>query len=241
MTRKRIPSGIDGLDGMIEGGFIEGQILLLAGNAGAGKTTFLTQFIYNGAVRYNECGMFVSFEEPKDLLFENMQRYGWDLQSLEKRNKAVFLEYPTQDIEHFLSHENIIRDTIEENNIKRVAIDTITSYALIYETEYKRRQEVARLLNKLRKWGCTIMMSSESYISEREYKIRFGMDSLCDGLIYLYNIREAENRIRALEVMKLRGTNHAQRMVPLRFTEKGLVVYPNEHVFEGGKIYRRKE
>lgn len=232
MARRRINSGIEGLNEMVEGGFLEEQILLLAGDAGAGKTTFASQFIYEGAVNNAENGMFISFEEPKQLIFENMLRYGWDFEKAENEGKVVFLEYPTQDVEHFLSHESIIRDSIEENNIKRVAIDTITAFALIYETEYKRRQEVARLLNKLRKWGCTIMLTSESRTMDQEYYVRFGLDSLCDGLLYLYNIREVDVRIRALEVMKLRGTQHMQRMVPMRFTKKGLVVFPDEHVFK---------
>jgi len=232
MARKRIKSGIDGLDGMIEGGFIEGQILLLAGDAGAGKTTLASQFIYSGAEKHNEVGLFISFEETKELIYENMRRYGWDLAGLERENKVAFLEYPTQDVDHFLSQESIIRDTIDEYKIKRVAIDTITSFALIYETEYKRRQEVAKLLNKLRKWGCTIMLTSESRAFNTEYQVRFGLDSLCDGLVYLYNIREGDVRVRALEVMKLRGTRHVQRMVPMRFTDSGMKLYPDEHVFK---------
>ncbi len=231
MARKRICSGIKGLDEMIENGFLEGQIILLAGDAGAGKTTFASQFIYNGAMQHDQNGMLISFEEPKKLIYENMKRYGWDFEKAEKEDKVMFLEYPTQDVEHFLSHENIIRDSIEENNIKRVAIDTITAFALIYETEYKRRQEVARLLNKLRKWGCTILLTSESRAMDEEYHVRFGLDSLADGLIYLYNIRKLEVRVRALEVMKLRGTKHMQRMVPMKFAKNGLVVFPEEHVF----------
>jgi len=232
MARRRIKSGISGLDEMIEGGFLEGHILLVAGDAGSGKTTFASQFIYEGAASYGENGMFISFEEPKDMIFENMKRFSWDFARLEKENKIVFLEYPTQDVEHFLSHESIIRDTIEENKIKRVAIDTITAFALLYETEYKRRQEVARLLAKLRKWGCTIMLTSESRTMDEEYHVRFGLDSLSDGLIYLYNIREMEVRVRGLEVMKLRGTRHVQRIVPMKFADKGIKLYPEEHVFQ---------
>jgi circadian clock protein KaiC len=49
MSENRVPTGIDGLDPLIEGGFPRGSLVLLAGNPGTGKTIFSMQFLYNGA------------------------------------------------------------------------------------------------------------------------------------------------------------------------------------------------
>ena len=45
---QRIPSGIPGFDQIVGGGLIRDRVYLLAGPAGAGKTIFSTQFLYNG-------------------------------------------------------------------------------------------------------------------------------------------------------------------------------------------------
>ena len=45
---ERVPTGIDGLDPLIEGGFPKGSLVLLAGNPGTGKTIFSMQFLYRG-------------------------------------------------------------------------------------------------------------------------------------------------------------------------------------------------
>jgi len=45
----RMPTGIPGLDNMMEGGLPKPSLILLAGDAGAGKTTFCTQFLCKGA------------------------------------------------------------------------------------------------------------------------------------------------------------------------------------------------
>ena len=48
----RVPTGIPGLDELIQGGFLEGATILVSGGAGTGKTIFATQYIYNGAAQY---------------------------------------------------------------------------------------------------------------------------------------------------------------------------------------------
>jgi len=56
----RTPSGITNLDKLIEGGFPKGRSILVAGGAGSGKTIFSLQFLYSGAVLYDEPGIYVS-------------------------------------------------------------------------------------------------------------------------------------------------------------------------------------
>jgi len=57
------PTGIKGLDEILNGGLPKGRPTLLAGNAGSGKTMAAMEFIVKGAVEYDEPGVFMSFEE----------------------------------------------------------------------------------------------------------------------------------------------------------------------------------
>ncbi|HIP74098.1 MAG TPA: ATPase, partial [Euryarchaeota archaeon] len=54
---RRVPTGIPGLDNLIQGGFPSGSTILLSGGAGTGKTIFALQYIYSGAALYNEPGV----------------------------------------------------------------------------------------------------------------------------------------------------------------------------------------
>lgn len=65
MKGDRVPTGIEGLDPSIEGGFPRGSLILLAGNPGTGKTVFGAQFLYRGASVYGEPGVYVSFAESR--------------------------------------------------------------------------------------------------------------------------------------------------------------------------------
>ncbi|MEM3399423.1 MAG: ATPase domain-containing protein [Candidatus Micrarchaeia archaeon] len=229
---ERVKTGIPGLDEIISGGFKRGSIITITGDSGCGKTTFAMQFIWAGITRYNEPGLYVSFEEERDYLFDNLKGYGWNLHELEKQKKLLFYEYPPQEVDRFVNQETLIKDAIDEHGVRRVAIDSVTSLALLYETEHRRREELVRLLGKLRRWNCTIVMTSESTTKAGQPRARFGVETLTDGLIYLYNLRKGNVRQRALEVIKLRGTNFEQRICPMRFTEKGIAIYPNEQVYE---------
>ncbi|MBW2971185.1 hypothetical protein KY320_03425 [Candidatus Woesearchaeota archaeon] len=94
---KRVPTGIHNFDKLIGGGLREKSINLVAGPAGAGKTIFAIQFLVNGIEKFKEPGMYITFEERKDRLYQDMLDFGWDLAKYEKEGKFVFLKYkPTQ-------------------------------------------------------------------------------------------------------------------------------------------------
>jgi len=70
-----MPTGIPGLDNMMEGGLPRPSLILLAGDAGAGKTTFCTQFLCKGADLGEHGLCLLTFGGPPDLLFNYASSY----------------------------------------------------------------------------------------------------------------------------------------------------------------------
>jgi len=66
LSKGQVPTGVDGLDQLIEGGFQRGSLILLAGNTGTGKTVFGAKFLCKG-VDLGETGVYVSFAEDSVL------------------------------------------------------------------------------------------------------------------------------------------------------------------------------
>ena len=87
-----MPTGIDGLDKMLEGGIPKGSTVLLVGGPGTGKTILSIQFLIKGIEKYSEKGIFVCLQEKKNSLYRAMQRFSWDLPRLEKEGKFSFLD-----------------------------------------------------------------------------------------------------------------------------------------------------
>jgi len=92
MNDGRVPTGINGLDPLIEGGFPEGSLILLAGNPGTGKTVFSMNFLFKGAKDYGENGIYVSFAESEDTILCNMSKlFERDLKKRKRMEKSKFL------------------------------------------------------------------------------------------------------------------------------------------------------
>src|SRR6266568_2677443 len=76
---ERAQTGIASLDKIIEGGLARGDTIIVAGQPGTGKTTLGLQFLYHGAVRCGENGVYASVIESGEKLKRNARRFGWDL------------------------------------------------------------------------------------------------------------------------------------------------------------------
>jgi KaiC/GvpD/RAD55 family RecA-like ATPase len=91
-TNKRCPTGIPGLDCLLEGGFPRQRSILLSGSSGSGKTTFAVQFLYKGITDYNEPGVLICLEQDPKELKVDMLDYGFDLQKEEKAGKLIIID-----------------------------------------------------------------------------------------------------------------------------------------------------
>src|SRR5260370_7746065 len=84
---ERVQTGVASLDKIIEGGLARGDTIIVAGQPGTGKTTLGLQFLYHGAVRCGESGVYASVIESGEKLKRNARRFGWDLDRLHKQGK----------------------------------------------------------------------------------------------------------------------------------------------------------
>jgi KaiC/GvpD/RAD55 family RecA-like ATPase len=225
-------SGIPGLDELINGGFEKESTTLVMGDAGCGKTTFLSQFLYNGAVKYGEPSVLLSFEEPSTSIIRHMRKYGMDFASLEKKGMFSSINYRPHEVKKLVDEGGgLIWDTISSIGAKRLAIDSLTSYAMLFESLYQAREAELLLFELLRKWRCTTLLSAEG-INTDKMRITTGMEYLSDGVILLHHPRYQSGRYRAIEILKMRGCKHSEKLCPYEFLEgEGIRVHPGETIF----------
>ncbi|MCK4521826.1 MAG: AAA family ATPase [Nanoarchaeota archaeon] len=223
----RVSTGVPGLDPLVKGGFVRDSINLIAGGTGTGKTIFAIQFLVDG-IKHNEPGVYITFEEKKEKVYENMLEFGWDLEKYEKQGKFVFLEYTPEQVRKILTEGGgTVEYMIEKIKAKRLVIDSITSFCMLYEDALTQKEAALDLFNLINKWNCTGLMTSRD-ISAEESIISAAMEFEVDSIILLYHVRNKGIRTRALEILKMRGTKIPEKTVALDINKKGIVINPRK-------------
>jgi len=220
----RIPSGIEGLDKLIEGGFQKNSTNLVVGDSGSGKTIFAVQFLVEGLKKGESC-LYVTFEEKKEEFFLNMADFNWDLEEYEKKKKFFFLEYSPEKVRNMIEEGGgEIENIILKHKISRIVIDSITSFALLFEDELQKREFALALFDIIRKWDCTSLLTLEENPLHRKGGASTSIQFEADSIILIYFVRRKGERKRFLEILKMRGTKHSTAIHSLEITEKGFVV-----------------
>ncbi len=228
---ERVPTGIPGLDEVMAGGFEKGSYNLIAGGAGSGKSIFSMQFLVTGIEKFNEPGIYVTFEEKKENVYKHMLEFGWDFAKYEKSGKFELVEYTPEQVQKMLEEGGgLIESLINKIKAKRIVIDSITAFGLLFKDELSRRQAILSLIDLMRKWNATALLTAE-FEPNVEKPSSASIEFEVDSIILLYYPREGDTRKRALEILKMRGTEHSKKIFPLKIGQKGITIYPKERIF----------
>src|SRR5580658_7284450 len=121
-----VKTGIAGLDEILLGGIPRGNVVLVQGETGTGKTMFGTEFIYRGIVDFNEPGLIVVFETSAQKLIRDASSMGWDLEALQARRKLQIIFTSPEVLEQEVrSPDSLLLETAAEIGAQRIFIDGI--------------------------------------------------------------------------------------------------------------------
>ncbi len=228
---EKSPTGIDGLDEITHGGFPRGRSTLVCGSAGCGKTLLGLQYLVNGALKYGEPGVFVSFEEPQGDLAKNVASLGVDLDGMvasgmlavqhirvERGELEAAGEY---DLEGLFIRIGYAIDSIKA---KRVVLDTIESLFANLPNEGILRAELRRLFRFLKDKGVSSIISGER---GEKTLTRQGLEEyVADCVILLDNRVTEQITTRRIRIVKYRGSEHGADEYPFLIDEHGMSVLP---------------
>jgi len=225
------PTNIRGLDEILGGGLPKGRPTLVAGSAGCGKTLLAMEFLVHGATKFNEPGVFISFEETVEELTANVLSLGFDLADLVRRKK-LWLEHihidpgeigprGAYDLNGLFVR---IHEAIENIGAKRVVLDTAESLFSGVASPLILRSELRRLLRWLKKKGVTTIVTGERGQSELS---REGLEEYVSDCVILLDHRvRDQSSIRRMRIVKYRGAPHGTNEYPFLIDADGFSVLP---------------
>jgi len=203
---ERCPTGVPGFDEITGGGFIRGTLVLLAGNPGTGKTTFSARFLYEGAVTYDEPGVYISFAESKNKFYKYMMKLGMDFTSLERQGNFKFIAMPTVVDKEVLGE--IVTEMLEASNslkAKRLVIDSITPMICLESPIEVRSMLHNALMNLVATKGITAILIADLPFGET--KVGYGVEEFIVDAVILLRLKYGERGAprRFMEIVKMRG------------------------------------
>jgi len=225
------PTGIPGMDEITGGGLPKGRPTLVAGGAGCGKTLFAMEFLVNGAVQYDEPGVFVAFEENAEELAQNVASLGFDLKKLGKQKKLIidYVRVERSEIEETGDYDLeglFIRlgHAIDSIGARRVVLDTIEVLFSALSNQGILRAELQRLFRWLKNKGVSAVITAERGDATMT---RFGLEEYVADCVILLDHRVNEQlSTRRLRIVKYRGTLHGTNEYPFLITKEGISVLP---------------
>jgi circadian clock protein KaiC len=206
------PTGIPGLDGLLDGGIPRASATLIQGGSGTGKTLISMQFLVEGA-RRGERGILFALEETPAQLRRVARNFGWDLRALEAEG-LLSIEYmsPVElSTDRFLESA---RRLIASTGARRVVFDSMGSMELGVSSHRRFRELVYALTKHARVAGTTLMMTLESpeLLGSASLSVGGNLSFAADNIIQLRYVEIGGRLGRAISVLKARGVKHGTEL-----------------------------
>ncbi len=235
LSVSKLKTGIEGFDVLAEGGMPEGRTTLVTGTAGSAKTIFASQFLAEGIRKYDQRGVFVTFEESPDDIRRNVSSLGWDITSWEEEEKWLFVDgsFKTEEATVVIGSYDFgallsrVEHAVKSIGATRVVMDSLGASFARFKDMGTIRSELFRIGSALKKLGVTTVMTAERTDDYGDIG-RYGIEEfVADNVIIMRNVLEEEKRRRTLEILKFRGAMHQRGEFPFTIVEdRGIVVIP---------------
>ncbi|HZX19597.1 MAG TPA: ATPase domain-containing protein [archaeon] len=225
---ERVKTGVEGLDEMMAGGIPKGNLIVLSGDPGSGKTVLCWEFLYEGITKYNDNAVYVSLEETEETIYQGAMEFGWDLKKLVKEGKLLIVTVELYDFERLKA---AIEDNVKAINAKRVVIDPGVIFRLFFDRELDARKRIVSLGKMLKAIGVTTIITNE--ISLDKISSLYGLEEyVADGVILLYHTKIKNRFIRSIAVLKMRNTEIAEKLKPVKISSTGITVLAKSELFD---------
>jgi KaiC/GvpD/RAD55 family RecA-like ATPase len=224
----QLRTGVDGLDEILDGGFIKNAAVLVSGNPGTGKSILGMQFLYNGVREFDESGVYLSFEEDERALGITAESIGlerWDEYTDDGRIKIFDKQLLLRDAE-FTDTLDRLAETLDDGEYDRLVMDSLSMFETFFSSEDKKRRHLLQFTDILKDFGVTSMLINEQGALFPDTDI--GLENyLTDGNIYLIQTPTNEGVNRYVWVAKMRATDVTTDIFPMDIGEGGISIYNN--------------
>ena len=230
-VRERVPTGIRGLDEILQGGLPANQLFLLEGPPGTGKTTLALQYLLEGARRGERC-LYVTLAETAREVRHVADSHGWDLDGIDILELAPPDEVLEPELQYTVFHPSDVElgqtmrriySEIDERRPARLVVDSVSEMRILAQDPLRLRRQMLALKHFFTGRECTVLVLDD--VRSDNADLQFG--SIAHGVMQLEQIAlEYGAERRRLRVLKMRGQWYRGGLHDFVIRTGGIVVFP---------------
>lgn len=231
----RVRSGLDGLDGLLDGGLPSRSSTLILGPTGSGKTTLGLHFLSQASVE--QPALMLGFYETPARLRAKGHSIGLDLDALiDSGALEIMWRPPSENIVDALGEELIVR--AQQMGAKRVFVDGLVAIRDNLIISQRLPVVINALSARLRDIGATVVYTSE--IAELDMADTVmpadQLSAMVSNVLVLNYRRPGGTFRRHLSIVKLRDSDFDPRSREFHVTASGIAFGPDPRVADAGHV-----
>ncbi len=226
-----VPSYIPNLDEILEGGFNKPSIVLVAGAAGSGKTTFAAQSLFNAAKAGETCLFISTLSEPPAMINYYMSRFSFFDQTLYETNKMNMVSISESLLKK--GHDEVldfINKKISFIKPTRIVIDPLTVLGDLLKSfenrpisDDERRGFYFDLFTSMKSWNTLVIITGEFILEDLRKSV---VGYLVDGILFMSEENAGMRLERNLRIIKMRGQKYISGKHSMDIRDMGISVFP---------------
>ncbi len=222
----RMPTGVPGLDEVLNGGLFRGGIYIVAGSPGAGKTILGSQICCEHVRRGGQATFVTLLAETHGRMLANLQTLSFF--------DASFVGSSLQYVSGFAALESgglaglleLLRQTIRKHKTGLLVLDGMLTTGLIARSDVDYKKFIHELQTWVSVLGCTVLFLT----SARGPEPSTPEHTMVDGIIELRAHPTGMQSLRELRVSKFRGSAYLEGAHAYRITSGGVRLYPRMEI-----------
>ena len=224
--RDLIKTGIAGLDEILSGGIPRGNVILVEGAIGCGKTILGVEFVYRGVTLFDEPGIIVVFEVSPDKLMRDALLLGWDLRKAEQQGRLKIV-FTTRDVlrQELQQADSVLLEEAASIGARRIFIDGAARMVGGHDTP-ESRSGFHVLTEGLQRENLTAALAVEVSSFDGNAPTSLPEESIADTVIRLKMEDNLRATSRSIEIVKSRGQDFQMGQHSFRIIDgRGIQVY----------------